>query len=436
MDKLLNEVKKVYQKEGLAILALKIGRTGIEPLLGTERAQLWQYAIARRLTSRKLPILNIQLPEKRITIKNNVGNIFFGFYDHTPFCHRNERVLFNKTTTSITPVLPEDKLKLCYYDLNTGETNTFAETRTWNWQQGCRLHWHPTMEDIAVYNCLIDNGYGSVFRNVGSGEIIEKYQTPIYDTDPKGRFAVSVNFSRLERLHDDYGYANLSDDTTAEPHPTDDGIYRLDLETNETKLLVSYNDLANITGISDNIHNYVMNLMISPSGKYISFLHRYHEKNQRKTHLFIIEMDGSGLNLLQEAGEASHPTWRSKTELFTTVNFFKDGRETKYFTYDLKDGRKYEICHPKLNVDSHPNFSPAHSNIFVGDTYPDYRGDRHLYVFDIKSNEYNQIGSVYGPVLNGIKRDLHPRWDRRGEYICIDMPNNTNTQTISIIRYD
>ncbi len=434
MSSLIADVKAVYKKEGPTVLLLKGLRTVVTPFIGAERAQELQYDVARKLSYRQWSVPKIQLPNNRITIKSDEANIFFGFYDHTPFCTRNERVLFNKTRIDIAPVSSEDTLDLCYYDLTTGETTTFAKTRTWNWQQGCRLHWHPAEEDVVIYNTLLNDEYGSICHNVRTGEIVREYQQPIYDTDPNGQYALSINFSRLERLQYDYGYVNIPDETRGEPTPTNDGIYRLDLDTGETKLLISYEKLADFVGVPDDVHNFVMNLMISPSGEWVSVLHRYHNEGDRKTDLLAISTDSGEIKQLQNEGEASHPFWRTDTELLSTVNFWGNERRTEFFLYDVESGQRRELKHPELSVDSHPHISPVDPTQFVGDTYPDYCGNRHLYTFDIETNHYESIGKVYGPVFNDTKRDLHPRWDRAGEYICVDIPLSQNRQGMSILK--
>ena len=433
MNSLLADVRAVYLKEGPAVLLLKILRTVFEPLIGVERARICQYELARRLSYREWSPPEIQLQTNSTTIQSEDGHVFFGFYDHTPFCSRNERVLFNKTSATIGPTTADDTLELCYYNLDSKETITFAETQTWNWQKGCRLHWHPAKEDIVVYNTIVDDSYGSVCLDVRTGEIVEQYHHPIYDTDPNGTYALSVNFSRLERLHYDYGYTNYPDKTSDDPTPDDDGIFRLNLETGDAELLVSYAELAERSDVPNGVHNYVMNLMISPNGELVSVLHRYHHQGERNTELLIVSTETGSIETVQQDGEPSHPFWRSETELLSTVNFWGTERQTKYLLYDVELGTRREIEHAELNVDSHPHISPINSNLFVGDTYPDYCGDRHLYLFDIETMDYRVLGSIYGPVLNETKRDLHPRWDRNGKYICIDVPTSVNSQSISII---
>ncbi len=437
MNGRLNEAKNVYKQDGIAVLLLKIGRTAIEPLFGRERAQRIQYKFARTIKYRQFSTPHLQLPEDRITLQEKNKNIFFGYYDQTPFCHQNRRVLFNKTDASIQPVSPSDILYLCYYDIDDQETRTFAETKTWNWQEGCRLRWHPTEEDTVIYNTLIDGKYGAVFRDVKSSREKRTYRMPVYDVDPHGQYAVSINFSRLERLHTGYGYNNLCDNTSDQCTPVDDGIYIIDLETGDCRLFVSYERLSEFVDIPDNTHNYVMGLMINPSGDYLSFLHRYHYQGERITNLIGTPIgDGVDLQMLQKKGEPSHPRWRTETELLCTVNFKNESWRSEFILYDIDSGDRYKIHHSKINEDSHPSFSPMDKNVFVGDTYPDYCGDRHLYLLDIESEEYTPLGKVYGPVHNGIKRDLHPRWDREGRYICIDVPIHQNSQAIFLINIE
>ncbi len=433
MTNLIDDVRAVYRKEGPLALSLKGLRTGLTLVVGEERARSVQYSFARAVRYRQPSPPRVQLSNGRVTIRDEGAKIFFGFYDHSPFCHRNRRVLFNRTTTPTRPIKPKDTLTVGYCDIETGTRHTFGETVTWNWQQGCRLHWHPTMADTVVYNTLVDDEYGSVIRNVDRDQIVQELRSPLYDTDPRGRFGLTLNFSRLERLHPDYGYVNLPDETCEVPSPSDDGIVRVDLETGETDVLVSYEELAVFDDVPPGVHNYVMNLMISPDGERVSFLHRYHHEGSRVTSLLCARTDDGSIQALERDGRASHPRWRTETELLSTVNFWGAQRRTEFVVYDLESNTRRTFDHPDLNVDGHPSFSPANADLFVCDTYPDVCGERTLYTYDIDADRFEELGRVYGPVYNGIKRDLHPRWDREGRFVCIDIPEQGNSQSLSLI---
>ena len=433
MKQLLVDAQAVYRAEGLQSLLTKAVRTVLEPFVGADGARRVYHDLNRVLTYRSVAAPTFDVPQNAINIHPDGFHTFFGFYDHTPFCHENRRVLFHRIQAPMTPASRSRPIELWYYDLEEHSATQLGESDTWNWQKGCRLRWHPTAPDTVVYNTLVDSGYGAVFHDVSDGEVTRRFRAPIYDVDQSGRYALSINFSRLERLHFDYGYTNLSDETEGERVPEDDGIYRLDLETGRQKLLFSYADLASAVETPPSVEPYAMNLMISPDGKRFCFLYRYHEDGVRVTKLACATMDGNTLRVLQDDAEASHPAWRSETELLCTVNHWGAERKTEYVLFDVESSESTVIRHAELDVDTHPSFSPVDTDLFVGDTYPDHCGERHLYLYSISEGCYDSIGTVYGPVKHGIKRDFHPRWDREGKYVCVDAPQPQYSQSVLVV---
>ena len=85
----------------------------------------------------------------------------------------------------------------------------FAETRAWNWQQGCMLHWLrapsarrrravPSGEGtLVVYNDREGERFVSVVCDALSGRVLRRLALPIYALSPDGRQAMTFNFSRL-----------------------------------------------------------------------------------------------------------------------------------------------------------------------------------------------------------------------------------------------
>lgn len=431
MGSFLSDALAVYRSEGPKILFTKGIRTLLEPVVGANNAQLYYHNLNRLLSYRSADAPTFDIPYNVVGIQDPSYHTFFGFYDHTPFCPSNRRVLYNRTTADPGPVDPSDRLEICYFNLEENQSVQFGETTTWNWQKGCRLQWFN--DDSVIYNKLVDGGYGAVVQDVTTGEVLQQISYPVYDVGPDRKTAVSINFSRLERLHFDYGYTNFPDETRGEFAPANDGIFLVDLEDGIRELLVSYDELASVTDTPRDVESYVMNLMFSPDGSRVSFLHRYHLDGSRKTNLLCIEIDSGDLTVLQSDNEASHPTWRSDRELLSTVNYWGARRKTEFIVYDVVTGDQRTINHSSLSEDTHPSFSPVDSNVFVGDTYPDHCGNRHLFIYSIKDDHYDHLGSVYGPVQYGIKRDFHPRWDRKGSYVCIDAPRPNYRRSIFII---
>ena len=82
-----------------------------------------------------------------------------------------------------------------------------------------------------------------------------------------------------------------------------------------------------------------------------------------------------------------------------------------------------------LTSDGHCSYSPDRKWILT-DTYPENGQDRKLLLFDPDEQRLVNIGEYYSlPELTGeIRCDLHPRWSRDGDQICIDSSHEGTRQ--------
>ena len=76
---------------------------------------------------------------------------------------------------------------------------------------------------------------------------------PVYAISHDGRQALSLNFARLHHQRPGYGYAGLPDPWLDLPEPEDDGIYQMDLESGESRLILS---VAQAARLREAIANY------------------------------------------------------------------------------------------------------------------------------------------------------------------------------------
>src|SRR5690606_38264942 len=83
--------------------------------------------------------------------------------------------------------------------------------------------------------------------NVHSKEEVRIIPYPVSAVSPDGKEAVSINFSRLRITRPDYGYGGNGQDPMEDiPFPPDDGIFLVDLETGNCRLLVSYEQVRDL----------------------------------------------------------------------------------------------------------------------------------------------------------------------------------------------
>lgn len=375
---------------------------------------------------------------------------FFGYHDKTPFSGDGSKILACSVAAVDTdPGAECSRMEIGYF--KKGDSGTFqpdfqrlTHTDSWCWQQGCMLQWNPVKPDREIlFNRSGNHYHGSVVFDVEKRTVVNEFDTPIYSLDPKGRYAASLNFSRLGRLRPGYGYSIVPDPTRGVPAPSEDGVILLDLQNGETSLLVSLEELADYTDRQS--EHYINHITFSPSGDRIVFFHIYDDRSgQRVIRMYLFDIPTSTLQLLEATRRVSHYCWRNDKQLFTTESG-PTGGNCLYYLYDLETKSKKEIPLPNIG-DLHPMFHPADPNILVADSKPDRQGNQHLFLFDIESGGQGigdrvqvignsvagkevggdglvtHIGTFYSPdaYRGSVRCDLHPRWDREGRYVVVD----------------
>ncbi len=393
------------------------------------------------------------------------GQYFFGYYDKSPFDKDDQKLLAMKA--EFIDCMPDknDILEIGYF--NWKNHNTFkkiAETRAWNWQQGCMLQWvGPDFKSHIIYNDRQNNKFVSVLLNVETGEKIELPMS-IYSMHPNGKHAVCIDNERHFWFRGGYSYQGIEHQGKNIKLDKNDGIWLLDIEEKNIRQIINIIDLIKyryLSSMEGAIH-YIEHLMFSPDGERFSFLHRWTiDDGGIYARFFTADMDGSNIFLLNDTGRMSHSCWRNNNELMawcglpTPVNqlrkykyivkyaikpllpvynklLFKKSvlRNTfsgdSYVLFKDKSSEHKRIAQNILNKDGHMSFCPINTDWFVSDTYPDVNNFSSLFLYNIQEQKFETIARVESdPAINStpFRCDLHPKWSFSGRYVCIDTVN-------------
>lgn len=350
------------------------------------------------------------------------GQTFFGYYDVTPFSKDNNIILAMVGPRKNRPPIRNEEIFVGYFDRNSDRGfRPLDESSTWCWQMGCRLQWFPEHEnELVIYNKIVDHAYGSVVQNIKTKEILRSYKKPIYQIDRTGKWALFLNFSRLHRLRPGYGYRNIADSTEKEPYPDDDGVWLMDLVNGETELIVSLKHLSQIDPLPSmkGAEHYINHLAFNPFGNRFMFFHLWIKDERQHNRLITCDCDGLNLYVLENEGSVSHYSWKSDTELLVTV--CRKNKGTHYVSYrDLSDERTV-IGRDLLFKDGHPSYSPDGS-LLLTDTYPNKYREQHVLLYT-SGGKLVELIRFFSPVpfRGEVRCDLHPRWDRTGQNVCVD----------------
>jgi hypothetical protein len=359
-----------------------------------------------------------------LKLKNGTDAVFFGYHDKSPFSEDGKKILAGSVPANDKKLSSEGSLmNIGYYDVNFGKTeqqkfHKVTETHSWSWQQSCMLQWNPLKANREIFfNDIIDGSYGSILYDLEKKEVLNKYEQPMYSISPNGKYASSLNFSRLARLRSGYGYSNLPDEFESSAAPQNDGVYLIDLNSGQSELIVSLRYLAKNT--DKNNHHYINHINFSPDSNLITFFHIYSDIYSKKIiRFYLYNIVEKELELLEAYRTVSHYCWLSKSKLITS-ELSSDG--TKYFLYNIDQGYKEPLEIDNVG-DIHPMVSPVDNSTIVIDTKPDRNSHQHLFLVNLDSKEFMYVDSFFSPpnYKGPVRCDLHPRWDRKGENIAVD----------------
>jgi len=345
---------------------------------------------------------------------------FFGYYNISPE-NRNGDILFLK--------VKNEKVRGSIYEpvsimlkKNNGEIIKLAATKSWNWQQGCMLQWHPTSDVTIIYNdySTAENAYISKHQHIRTGEIKTICQ-PLYAVSKSGRFALSLNFDLLALMRPDYGYFNRNITWKDMPNNSNDSIWYIDFKKNEPQLIITLDALINFQPSDTMIDakHKVNHIDINPSGSRFMFLHRWVGPQGRFMRLITANRDGTELFVVNGDKMTSHSCWVNDSEIISYCNI--EGEGNGYFRFVDRHSDAKLISEKLPKQDGHPSISPD-GKWLLTDTYPDLARMSYLILYNIERNKIIELGRFYQPIKyqGEMRIDLHPKWRANGRQIFFE----------------
>jgi hypothetical protein len=377
-----------------------------------------------------------KLPPVR-TITRGPKFHWFGYYDKLEFDPTDRYVLGMEVDFEHRSPRPEDTIRIGMVDLADGDRwIEFGTSSAWCWQQGCMLQWRPGSASEILWNDREGDHYICRLLDVKSG-LRRTVPYPVYSVSPDGRWAVAPDFRRLAVVRPGYGYNGLPDRFDAEGAPRDSGIFRIDLETGEQKLIVSLADIAKMPSVQDSpgTKHWFNHLLVNPDGSRFEFLHRWRRPGQGgwTTHMCTAAPDGSDVRVIDPSGFTSHFIWRDPSHILAWSR--QEPHGGGFFVFEDKSGGLIEqVGRGVMTQDGHCTYLPGNRWVLC-DTYPDRARRQHPYLFHIPSGRRVSLGRfLLPPTYSGEWRcDTHPRLSRDGKKVVIDTPAEEGGRQLHLI---
>ena len=346
---------------------------------------------------------------------------FFGYYDKCPWDGDDRRLISLRVRQTTKSPAPKEPGELVLIDPEVGAPVVIATVHAWNVQQGCMAQWlGPDFRRFILFNDFRDGRYCSVIYDTQAMREVKTLPLPVYDVARDGSFALSLDFSRLHRLRPGYGYSNLPDATEGQPCPDAPCIWRMELAGGRVTPLLKYTDFAAFEpdGRMAGAEHKVNHLMLCPDGSRFMVLHRWFQRGHKYTRLVTVNSDGTEMYNLSDDDFASHSFWKDDQHVLS----FLRKRATGDHYYLMRDkSPEYRLLWPELRTDGHCSYAPDGSRV-VTDSYPNRARLCGVFVCSDETNRAQRVARVLSPLkyVGDCRCDLHPRWNRRGDAVCID----------------
>ena len=396
---------------------------------------------------------SLDLPVRAIT--KGPKYHWFGYYDKLQFNQSNTKVLGMEVGFEMRSPTKDDVIKMGVIDLQNGDKWTeIGESRAWGWQQGCMLQWVPGSDSKVIWNDRRGDEFISILKDLETGEerIIPK---AIYTLSPDGKSAIGTDFARIQNYRKGYGYPGGVDPYKHQNAPEKSGIYKVDLETGDTNLIISYHHISKIPNNGEDMSekwHYFNHLLISPDSQRFIFLNRFWEapipdevlanpeeynkiRGNYTTRMFTAGMDGKDIYLLDPSGKTSHFIWKDPQHITAWTRPI--GMPNGFYEFKDQTMELRRVGEGVMKVNGHNTFLPGtNAEWILNDTYPQGEAREQVpYLYHEKTNKRIDLGRFHEPAeYHGEWRcDTHPRASNDGKMVCIDSTHGGNGRQMSLI---
>ena len=312
---------------------------------------------------------------------------------------------------------------------NDYQLRVVDQCRAWNIQQGTMLYWNPQAPETQFFFNDRDPRTHKVFAvlfDISQGPKGRRIREYRFDdvaignsgVAQNGGYFLTLNYARLARLRPVTGYSGIRDWTVGVKHPDDDGIYKVNVETGDKQLIVSYKQLADAIRPRnphvDELALFINHTLWNRDDDRIYFYARggwVPRQAHRINVPFTVRPDGTRLTL-QSVFIGGHPEWESGPRLIGVVG-------DRQVIYDSDAQRVVAtLGDPTIFPKPGADIALSPDGKWLANGY-DQGGSNYYVLFrradgaHVRTRGFSRHGYTSGPLRN----DAAPAWNRDSSQI-------------------
>jgi hypothetical protein len=362
---------------------------------------------------------------------------WFAYYDKLQFDPSMRYVLGMQVDFEHRSPRPDDIIQIGMVDLQDDDRwIELGASSAWGWQQGCMLQWIPGSDTDILWNDRQQGRYVCHILNTRTRQQ-RTVDYPIYALSPDGKTAVAADFRRINDVRPGYGYVGLPDPHADDLAPSESGIFQVNLETGEQRLIISLAEISQLGTIPNNqpdVKHYFNHLLVNPDGSRFVFLHRWkYPRGNWLTRMLTADLDGGNIRVIDDNGLTSHFIWRDPKQILAFSRQPSHGARFYLFS-DTPRPEIHVVGADVMERDGHCSYLPDKQWI-VNDTYPDKSREQSVYLYHVPTGRRIVVGRFPAPPeYSGEWRcDTHPRHSPDGRLLVIDAPQPEQGRQMHLI---
>jgi hypothetical protein len=389
---------------------------------------------------------------------------FFGYYGIPPWNASETVYACLESDFHDRMPQPRERATIGLINLASGSFEPIATTAAWNLQQGAMIHWlagakgtetgaapGTAPESTLIFNDLDEEGecFRPIVMDVSTGKKrVVPSPVGIGAASPDGRWALGLDYARLSNQRPVVGYAGARDRTVGQRAPEDDGVWRIDLSSGKTDLVLSH--AAALAAVPATLVPeaarerpiFFNHTLYNPTGTRFMVFIRYFPEGSGNLDSAVLTADADGSNLRWLVPWGHHPShfdWYSADDLMITISRPDGGRhyvmirDTPGIDGGWENRRVISEKPGVLFTEGHPSFAPDRRTfVFDGDASPEQK--RAVRLYDMAADREIVLGTFpAAPQFKAdVRCDLHPRWNRSGTEVSFDSVHNGDRQVYVI----
>lgn len=361
------------------------------------------------------------------------GHYLTTFFDVDPFSPSGRYLAVTRVPFINRIPLPGDVAHVCVVDLIERTCRVIHETRGWGAQLGANVQWGADDETLFCNDVVDGQATGVRLSRRGGREAV--LGGPVFGLDPDRRFSYSGNIALINALIPGYGVPDpiVGRVRQRERRSGAEGIWRTDLATGGSELLVSLADLVPQLREQEEIGRgtyYVFNVKVNrQNSRLLAVLFSRDVPMRGGAPVQLVTMNIDGRNprvalpdrLWRRGGH--HPNWMPDGDTIL-MNLRHDGR-TMAFVRLRYDGSALEVVAPGVKGSGHPSVNPAGTHLltdaYVSEGFTGRDGAVPLRLVRLADGVESEIARIQTNRLTGPRRiDPHPVWSVDGRRIAFN----------------